>query len=77
LSGSPGIGVGRLPWLVSGRSSSPAQRIYKYKLRKHHYWRLVESRRINGKPHAIPLLHLGSADALLDRLLHAPEPKGT
>jgi transposase len=36
------------------------------------YWRIVESRRINGKPRAIPVLHLGTADALLDRLLKAP-----
>jgi len=36
------------------------------------YWRLVESRRINGKPRAIPVLYLGSADDLLERLLKAP-----
>ena len=36
------------------------------------YWRIVESRRVNGKPRAIPLLYLGSADALLTRLLDAP-----
>ena len=36
------------------------------------YWRIVESRRINGKPRAIPLLYLGSADSLLERLLQAP-----
>ncbi|MFQ5705798.1 MAG: IS1634 family transposase, partial [Gemmatimonadales bacterium] len=39
----------------------------------HTYWRIVESKRIDGKPHAIPILHLGSADSLLDRLLQAPE----
>ncbi len=33
------------------------------------YWRIVESRRVNGKPRPIPILHLGTADALLDRLL--------
>jgi transposase len=37
------------------------------------YWRIVESRRIKGKPRAVPILHLGTADALLDRLLQAPE----
>lgn len=37
------------------------------------YWRIVESRRINGKPRAIPILHLGTADALLNRLLASPE----
>lgn len=36
------------------------------------YWRIVESRRVNGKPRAIPILYLGSADALLQRLLQAP-----
>jgi transposase len=36
------------------------------------YWRIVESRRVNGKPRAVPLLYLGTADALLDRLLAAP-----
>jgi transposase len=36
------------------------------------YWRLVESRRINGKPRAIPILYLGTADALLNRLLASP-----
>jgi transposase len=37
------------------------------------YWRIVESRRINGKPRAIPILHLGTTDQLLNRLLSAPE----
>ena len=36
------------------------------------YWRIVESRRVNGKPRAIPILYLGSADDLLNRLLEAP-----
>ncbi len=35
------------------------------------YWRIVESRRINGKPRAIPILQLGTADALLARLTQA------
>jgi transposase len=37
------------------------------------YWRIVESRRIDGKPRAIPILYLGTADQLLERLLSAPE----
>jgi transposase len=37
------------------------------------YWRIVESRRVHGKPRPVPVLHLGTADALLDRLLRAPE----
>ena len=36
------------------------------------YWRIVESRRVNGKPRAVPVCYLGTADALLDRLLEAP-----
>jgi len=36
------------------------------------YWRIVESKRVNGKPRPVPLLYLGTADALLDKLLHAP-----
>jgi transposase len=36
------------------------------------YWRIVESRRVNGKPRPVPVLYLGTADALLDRLLKAP-----
>jgi len=36
------------------------------------YWRIVESRRVNGKPRAVPVLYLGTADALLQRLLEAP-----
>jgi transposase len=35
------------------------------------YWRIVESRRVNGKPRAIPILQLGTADALLARLTTA------
>ncbi len=37
------------------------------------YWRIVESRRIRGKPRPVPLLYLGSADDLLNRLLEAPK----
>lgn len=36
------------------------------------YWRIVESRRVKGKPRAVPVLYLGSADMLLQRLLEAP-----
>jgi len=36
------------------------------------YWRIVESRRVNGKPRAVPVMYLGSADSLLQRLLEAP-----
>ncbi|MFQ5505680.1 MAG: IS1634 family transposase [Planctomycetota bacterium] len=37
------------------------------------YWRIVESRRVGGKPRPVPILHLGTANALFDRLLKAPE----
>lgn len=47
--------------------------LQRVKVAGHSYWRIVESRRINGKPHAVPILHLGTADALLDRLLRAPD----
>jgi transposase len=36
------------------------------------YWRIVESRRVNGKPRPVPVLYLGTADMLLQRLLEAP-----
>jgi transposase len=36
------------------------------------YWRIVESRRVNGKPRPVPIMHLGTADRLLQRLLDAP-----
>jgi len=36
------------------------------------YWRIVESRRVNGKPRPVPVLYLGTADSLLQRLLEAP-----
>lgn len=36
------------------------------------YWRIVESRRINGKPRPVPVMYLGTADSLLNRLLEAP-----
>lgn len=36
------------------------------------YWRIVESRRIDGKPRPVPILYLGTANSLLDRLLNAP-----
>ena len=47
--------------------------LQRVKVRGRSYWRIVESRRVNGKPRAIPILHLGTADALLDRLLNAPQ----
>lgn len=42
--------------------------LQRVKVKGHSYWRIVESRRVNGKPRAIPILHLGNADDLLRRL---------
>lgn len=36
--------------------------------RGHTYWQIVESRRVNGKPRPIVLMHLGTAEKLLHRL---------
>jgi len=36
--------------------------------RGHTYWQIVESRRVNGKPRPIVLMHLGTAEGLLRRL---------
>jgi transposase len=43
--------------------------IQKVKVGPYTYYRIVESRRVNGKPRPIPLLQLGTADQLLQRLL--------
>jgi len=40
--------------------------------RGHTYWQIVESRRINGKPRPLVLMHLGTAEALLRRLHEEP-----
>ena len=34
------------------------------RVRGHTYWRIIESRRVNGKPRAFVLAHLGKADNL-------------
>lgn len=44
---------------------------------RHTYYRIVESRRVNGKPRPVPLLHLGTADQLLNRLLTNAQPRFT
>lgn len=46
--------------------------IQRYSVRGRTYWRVVESRRVNGKPRAIPILHLGSSEALIKRLTSSP-----
>lgn len=51
--------------------------IQKVKAGRHTYYRIVESRRVHGKPRPIPLLHLGTADPLLTRLLTNGQPRCT
>jgi len=40
----------------------------KKKSRGRTYWQIVESRRVNGKPRPVVLMHLGTAERLLQRL---------
>lgn len=42
--------------------------IQRVRVRGHSYWRIVESRRVNGKPRVFVIAHLGKADDLLARL---------
>jgi len=42
--------------------------LMKKKSRGHTYWQIVESRRVNGKPRPVVLMHLGTAEKLLQRL---------
>jgi transposase len=46
--------------------------IQKKTCRGHSYWQIVESRRINGKPRPVVLMHLGTPEALLRRLQQEP-----
>ena len=52
--------------------TKPMASLQKHRVAGHTYWRIVESRRVDGKPRAIPILYLGTADELLSRLLDAP-----
>jgi transposase len=45
------------------------------RVKGHTYWRIVESRRVNGKPRPVPVLYLGKADDLLARLRAADSVK--
>lgn len=42
--------------------------IQSVRVRGHRYWRIVESRRVNGKPRPVVIAYLGKADDLLARL---------
>jgi transposase len=57
--------------------TQPMASIQKVKAGRHTYYRIVESRRVNGKPRPVPLLHLGTADQLLNRLLTNASPQFT
>ncbi|MFH1438708.1 MAG: IS1634 family transposase [Pseudomonadota bacterium] len=46
--------------------------IQKKPSRGHTYWQIVESRRVNGKPRPIVIMHLGTAESLLRRLREGP-----
>ncbi|MFZ5686659.1 MAG: IS1634 family transposase [Bacillota bacterium] len=42
---------------------------------KYTYWQIVESKRVNGKPRPVVLMHLGTAEQLLYRLKEGPLKK--
>ncbi|MFV2007952.1 MAG: IS1634 family transposase [Longimicrobiales bacterium] len=46
--------------------------LQRHVVKGHTYWRIVESRRVDGKPRPVPILYLGTADSLLERLLETP-----
>lgn len=48
--------------------------IQRHQVQGHTYWRIVESRRVNGKPRPVPVMYLGTAEDLLRRL--SSEPHG-
>lgn len=48
--------------------------LQKYSVRGLTYYRIVESKRINGKPTPVPILHIGSREELVRRLLAPEEP---
>ncbi len=50
--------------------------LQKYSVKGHEYFRIVESRRIKGKSRPIPILHIGTREELIKRLLnpgHGPK----
>lgn len=49
--------------------------IRKQKVGKYTYWQIVESKRVNGKPRPVVLLHLGTAEQLLYKLKGGPLQK--
>ena len=59
-------------WLVESIRIHQMASLQRTRVNGTTYWRIVESRRVHGKPRAIPILQLGTADALLARLTGAP-----
>lgn len=49
--------------------------LQKYSVKGHPYYRIVESKRINGKPTPVPIMHIGSREELVRRLLSGTEEK--
>lgn len=47
--------------------------LQKYSVRGRTYYRIVESKRINGKPTPVPILHIGSPEELVRKLLSPEE----
>lgn len=50
--------------------------LQKYSVGGRIYYRIVESRRVNGKPRPIPIMHIGSAEELVNRLLSSSGAAG-
>ncbi|MBT9135064.1 MAG: hypothetical protein DDT34_00112 [Firmicutes bacterium] len=46
--------------------------IRKQKVGKYTYWQIIESKRVDGKPRPVVVLHLGTAEQLLKRLTEGP-----
>jgi transposase len=49
--------------------------IRKQKVGKYTYWQIVESKRVDGKPRPVVLMHLGTAEQLLYKLKEGPLQK--
>jgi len=49
--------------------------IRKQKVGKYTYWQIIESKRVDGKPRPVMLIHLGTAEQLLYRLKDGPLQK--
>jgi len=49
--------------------------IRKQKVGKYTYWQIIESKRVDGKPRPVMLMHLGTAEQLLYRLKDGPLQK--